>query len=68
MFVDLCSYYRRFVRNFALVAASLHALTQKAAVFLIGRVNVRRLFRSLKQALTSPVIVAYPVFMAEVGT
>ncbi len=60
-FVGLCSYYRRFVRNFAVVAAPLHALTQKGAVFNWSS-ECEEAFRSLKHALSSPPIVAHPIF------
>ncbi|XP_026054681.1 uncharacterized protein LOC113040593 [Carassius auratus] len=60
-FVGLCSYYRRFVRSFAVVATPLHALTQKGAVFNWSS-DCEEAFRSLKQALTSPPIVAHPIF------
>lgn len=60
-FVGLCSYYRKFVKNFAVVAAPLHALTQKGAVFKWSS-ECEEAFRSLKHALTSPPIVAHPIF------
>ncbi len=60
-FVGLCSYYRRFVRNFAVEAAPLHALTQKSAVFNWSS-ECEEAFRSLKHALSSPPIVAHPIF------
>lgn len=59
-FVGLCSYYR-FVRNFAVVAAPLHALTQKGAVFKWSS-ECEEAFGSMKHALTSPPIVAHPIF------
>lgn len=60
-FVGLCSYYRRFVKNFSVLAAPLHALTQKGAVFHWST-QCDDAFQSLKHALTSPPIVAHPVF------
>ncbi len=59
--MGLCSYYRRFVRNFAVEAAPLHALTQKGAVFNWSS-ECEEAFRSLKHALSSPPIVAHPIF------
>lgn len=33
-FVWLCSYYRRFIRSFSVIAASLFALTKKGVAFV----------------------------------
>ena len=60
-FVELCSYYRRFVRNFSAIASPLHALTQKGALFR-WTAECEDAFQSLKHALTNPPIVAHPVF------
>ncbi|KAL7868371.1 hypothetical protein SRHO_G00097550 [Serrasalmus rhombeus] len=60
-FVGLCSYYRRFIRNFSVIAAPLHALTQKGALFS-WMPACEDAFQSLKHALTNPPIVAHPVF------
>lgn len=60
-FVGLCSYYRRFARNFAAVATPLHALTQKGVVFKWSS-ECEEAFRSLKHSLTSPPIVAHSIF------
>lgn len=55
-FVGLCSYYRRFVRNFAVVAAPLYALTQKGTVFK-WLSECEEAFRSLKTShCSSPYI------------
>ncbi len=60
-FVGLCSYYRRFIRNFAVEAAPLRALTQKGAVFNWSS-ECEEAFRSLKHALSSPPLVSHPIF------
>lgn len=60
-FVGLCSYYRRFVKNFAQKAAPLHSLTQKGVVFK-WTPECDDAFFSLKLALTEPPVVAYPNF------
>ena len=58
-FVGLTGYYRRFVRDFAKIAAPLHALTAKGNRFR-WTVEAQRAFDELKQALTSPPILAMP--------
>lgn len=60
-FVGLCSYYRRFVRNFSVLASPLNALTQKGALF-DWTPDCDDAFQSLKHALTNPPIVAHPKF------
>ena len=51
-FVGLCSYYRRFISEFANVAAPLHQLTRKNARF-IWDLEQDRAFRLLKEKLTA---------------
>ena len=58
-FVGLCSYYHHFVRGFADIARPLH----RAAELGIGfrwTDDCERAFKALKEALTSPPILAYP--------
>jgi len=58
-FVGLCSYYRRFLKDFATVAAPLHELTKKNAKFVWSD-RAQDAFESLKMALTTPPILAMP--------
>jgi len=58
-FIGLASYYRRFVRDFAKIAAPLHALSQKDKKFSWSR-EAQESFDALKLALTSPPILAMP--------
>jgi len=51
-FLGLCSYYRRFVAGFASIAAPLHALTRKNAVFRWTE-ECDVAFRRLKRSLTT---------------
>ena len=60
-FVGLCSYYRRFVKNFSVIASPLHSLTHKGAIFR-WTVECEDAFQSLKHALTNPPVAAHPVF------
>ena len=58
-FLGLCGYYRRFVRDFATIAAPLNALTRKNAKFVWSS-DAQRSFEALKVALTSPPVLAMP--------
>lgn len=60
-FLGLCSYYRKFVKNFGQTAAPLHHLTQKEVGFRWTEEHSKA-FRDLKAALTSSPILAYPDF------
>lgn len=57
-FLGLCSYFRRFVRNFADVARPLTQLLKKDAAFIWGREQARA-FTELIRLLTSPPILAH---------
>eukprot|EP00731_Ephydatia_muelleri_P024338 Em0016g609a len=58
-FLGLASYYRRFIQNFADVAAPLHNLTQKDAVFSWSN-DCSRAFKTLKCKLIGAPILVYP--------
>lgn len=58
-FLGLCSYYRRFVPNFADVARSLHRLTEKTQPFNWAKEH-EDAFVQLKKKLCSSPILAYP--------
>ena len=58
-FLGLCSYYRRFVQDFATIAAPLHALTHKQTSFTWGP-EQQQAFDKLKGKLISAPIVALP--------
>jgi hypothetical protein len=58
-FLGLCSYYRRFVRDFSTVAAPLFALTKKGRTFAWDE-QCQETFDRLKAALTSAPILALP--------
>ena len=60
-FLGLCSYYRRFIHQFAAVAQPLHMMTRKNQIFHWDHA-CQRSFDELKQHLTSTPILAYPVF------
>ena len=63
-FVGLASYYRRFVKDFASVAAPLHSLVQKNGVFEWSD-QAEKSFEMLIGALTSPPILAMPTDLDE---
>jgi len=58
-FFGLCSYYRRFVAGFSTIAAPLHALTKKNAVFRWTE-ECDGAFRSLKRSLKTAPILSIP--------
>ncbi|GBO24268.1 Retrovirus-related Pol polyprotein from transposon 297 [Araneus ventricosus] len=57
-FLGLCTYYRRFVKNFSTIARPLHKLTEAKSNFNWTE-ECEKSFNSLKQALTSPIL-TYP--------
>ena len=59
-FLGLYTYYRRFVPNFASVAASLHELTKKSKAYQWGE-SQEKAFQTLKDLLCAAPVLAYPV-------
>ena len=60
-FLGLAGYYQRYVKGFAAIAAPLHALTQKDAVFHWSE-DCQTAFDQLKTRLTTSPITAFPDF------
>ena len=60
-FLGLAGYYRRYVKNFAAIAAPLHALTRKDVVFHWSE-ECQTAFDRLKTLLTTSPITAFPDF------
>ncbi|XP_076039342.1 uncharacterized protein LOC143024425 [Oratosquilla oratoria] len=58
-FLGLCTYYRRFVAGFATIAAPLHHLTRKGAVFEWSE-ECQQAFVALKRALVEAPVLPYP--------
>ena len=58
-FLGLCTYYRRFVPNFAMVARPLHDLTEKGKMYK-WTISCQDSFENLKTVLCSAPILAYP--------
>ncbi|MES9883150.1 MAG: reverse transcriptase domain-containing protein, partial [Sedimenticola sp.] len=59
-FLGFCSYYRRYVKGFAQIAQPLHKLIQKGETFKWTE-QCATAFTQLKQTLTSPPILAFPI-------
>jgi len=57
--VALCSYYRRFICNFAKIAKPLHKLTEKVEKFIWNE-EANAAFEKLKDCLCSSEVLAYP--------
>ena len=60
-FLGLASYYRRFIRDFARIAAPLHYLTKKDIQWL-WTTECEFAFQRLKRLLTTAPVLAYPNF------
>ena len=58
-FLGFCTYYRRFVRGFATIAAPLHRLTRKGASYHWDDV-CQAAFEKLKKALVEASVLPYP--------
>ena len=63
-FLGLAGYYRRYVKGFAAIAAPLHALTRKDALFHWSE-DCQTAFDQLKARLTTSPITAFPDFSQE---
>ena len=61
-FIGLCNFYRRFVKGFAQIARTLHALTEIGKTFIWSD-QCETACNRLKHLMTSkPVVLAYPRF------
>ncbi|KAI9552214.1 pol polyprotein [Daphnia sinensis] len=58
-FIGLCSYYRRFIKNFATLARPLIELTKKNNPFLWST-EQQKSFDALKNALITPPVLGHP--------
>ena len=58
-FICLCTYYRRFVPEFAAIAKPLHRLTEKGKAFAWTD-ECAAAFQRLKQVLTAAPVLAFP--------
>ena len=63
-FLGLAGYYRRYVKGFAAIAAPLHALSRKDALFHWSE-DCQAAFDQLKVRLTTSPITAFPDFSQE---
>ena len=63
-FIGMASYYRRFIRDFARIAAPLHHLTRRDAQWLWTS-QCELAFKQLKDLLTTAPVLAYPSFTQE---
>ena len=60
-FLGMCSYYRRFVRNFAKITGPLHHLSEKGKIWLWTE-ECDQAFHTLKHQLVSAPILKFPNF------
>ena len=60
-FIGLCSYYRRYIKDFSKIAKCLHSLTEKGKSFIWTK-QCQEAFEKLKRCLISAPILAHPDF------
>ena len=60
-FLGLCGFYRRFVKDFSMIASPLHALSKKNAPFIWGP-SQDTAFHEIKNLLTHAPLLAFPNF------
>ena len=63
-FLGFCSYYRRFIQNFADIARPLHRMTEKNAKFKWTH-EAGTAFEHLRKQLTTTPVLVYPDFKTE---
>lgn len=63
-FLGLCTYYRKFVNNFATIASPLHTLASKSGGFE-WKPECQTAFEILKEHLATTVILSFPVMESE---
>lgn len=63
-FLGLANYYRRFVKNFAIIAKPLHRLTEKNSSFKWSE-DCQQAFELIRRKLVSPPILAFPDYSKE---
>jgi hypothetical protein len=59
IFLGATQYWRKFIANFSLIAAPLHALTSVKMGFS-GEANIRRSFDTLKEKISTTPVLAFP--------
>ncbi len=60
-FLGLATYYRKFVKNFSIIASPLHTLTRKNVQWE-WTLNCQQAFQELKDLLTETPVLAFPSF------
>ena len=60
-FLGLCSYYRRYIKNFAAIAKCLHSLTEMGKHYVWNQ-DCQEAFDTSKRHLTSAPVLAHPDF------
>lgn len=56
--LGLCNYYRRFVRNYSMIAAPLSDVTKKYLLFVWGSSQETSFFLLKKQLISAPILVS----------